>query len=33
MKSLITGGSGFIGSAVIRSIIENSKDEVEEELS
>ena len=28
MKFLITGGSGFIGSAAVRHIIENTKDEV-----
>ena len=28
MKFLITGGSGFIGSAVVRHIIENTKDQV-----
>ena len=28
MKLLITGGAGFIGSAVIRHIIQNTEDEV-----
>jgi len=28
MKLLITGGAGFIGSAVIRHIINNTTDEV-----
>mgnify|MGYP000026396254 CR=1 FL=1 len=28
MKILITGGAGFIGSAVIRHIVENTKDSV-----
>ncbi|MHC9322369.1 dTDP-glucose 4,6-dehydratase [Escherichia coli] len=28
MKSLVTGGAGFIGSAVVRHIIENTRDEV-----
>jgi dTDP-glucose 4,6-dehydratase len=28
MKLLITGGAGFIGSAVIRHIIQNTQDEV-----
>ena len=28
MKFLITGGSGFIGSAVVRHIIQNTQDEV-----
>jgi dTDP-glucose 4,6-dehydratase len=28
MKILVTGGAGFIGSAVVRHIIENTLDEV-----